>query len=121
MPVQVVTVSRVQTPGGGGSSEDGLLSPALSSRGGEGEDPEAFAGFMTAKYTLRTLGLRLFGASILYACPPPPHMQTSRSGHILTIALLLWLAIGHAGAAERRAWVTLTNCEYVTAVDNDGD
>jgi endonuclease YncB( thermonuclease family) len=36
-------------------------------------------------------------------------------------ALLLFLALGLGQAAERRDWVTFTNCQYVAGKDNDGD
>ncbi len=37
------------------------------------------------------------------------------------IALALWLAPGASVAAERREWVTFTNCQYVATKDCDGD
>src|SRR5450759_1605307 len=37
------------------------------------------------------------------------------------LALLLSVAFRQGWAAERRAWVTLTNCQYVAGKDNDGD
>jgi len=49
------------------------------------------------------------------------HMFTIRSWHTLIIALLLSVVVGQSWAAERREWVTLTNCQYVAAKDNDGD
>ena len=48
-------------------------------------------------------------------------MLTHRSWQTTTIVLLLCLAFGQVGAAERREWVTLTNCQYVAAKYNDGD
>ena len=44
-----------------------------------------------------------------------------RSGHIFIALLLLWLFAGRSLAAEKREWVTLTNCHYLDAADNDGD
>lgn len=38
-----------------------------------------------------------------------------------TIVLLLSVALAQSWAAEPRAWVTLTNCQYVDGKDNDGD
>lgn len=37
------------------------------------------------------------------------------------LALLLSVAFTQGWAAERREWVTLTNCQYVAGKDNDGD
>jgi len=48
-------------------------------------------------------------------------MLTTRSWPTLIIALLLSVVVGQSWAAERREWVTLTNCQYVAAKDNDGD
>ncbi len=48
-------------------------------------------------------------------------MLTSRIWHATTIALLLSVALRQSWAAERREWVTLTNCRYVAGKDNDGD
>jgi len=40
----------------------------------------------------------------------------------LTVVTLLLLVTGWpSNAAERREWVSLTHCQYVTAKDNDGD
>lgn len=47
-------------------------------------------------------------------------MTTSRL-YVTTITLLLSVALWPGRAAERRQWVTLTNCQYVAAKDNDGD
>lgn len=47
-------------------------------------------------------------------------MATPRSWQTIIIAVLL-AVVGQSGAAERREWVTLTNCQYVAAKDNDGD
>jgi len=44
-----------------------------------------------------------------------------RIWHTTTIALLLSVALAQSWAAERREWVTLTNCQYVAGKDNDGD
>ena len=44
-----------------------------------------------------------------------------RIWHTTTIALLLSAALAQSWAAERREWVTLTNCQYVAGKDNDGD
>ena len=43
-----------------------------------------------------------------------------KSGSLLAI-LLLAVGVGQSVAAEKRDWVTLTNCHYVAAADNDGD
>lgn len=48
-------------------------------------------------------------------------LPTQRLWHITTIALLLSAALGQVWAAERKEWVTLTNCQYVDGKDNDGD
>lgn len=39
----------------------------------------------------------------------------------LLLGLLLSVAFRQSWAAERREWVTLTNCQYVAGKDNDGD
>ncbi|MGH8064779.1 MAG: thermonuclease family protein [Candidatus Entotheonellia bacterium] len=44
-----------------------------------------------------------------------------RIWHVITVMLLLFVVLSPSSAAERRKWVTLTNCEYVTGKDNDGD
>ena len=44
-----------------------------------------------------------------------------RSWHITAATLLLLVALGPSSAAERREWVTLTNCQHVAAKYNDGD
>ncbi|HEV8675533.1 MAG TPA: thermonuclease family protein [Methylomirabilota bacterium] len=41
--------------------------------------------------------------------------------HAIAVLLLLSVAPWPSRAAERRQWVTLTNCQYVTSKDNDGD
>lgn len=41
--------------------------------------------------------------------------------HTMTIALLLSVTLAQSWAAEPKKWVTLTNCQYVAAKDNDGD
>jgi len=43
-----------------------------------------------------------------------------KSGSLLAIFLLA-VGVGQSVAAEKRDWVTLTNCHYVAAADNDGD
>jgi micrococcal nuclease len=48
-------------------------------------------------------------------------MSTKRSLQSVTIALLLSLVVGQSRAAESRAWVTLTNCQYVATKAGDGD
>jgi len=48
-------------------------------------------------------------------------MSTTRSCQLVIIALLLSLIVGASRAAESRAWVTLTNCQYVATKDGDGD
>ena len=50
-------------------------------------------------------------------------MLTTRSYQSVVIALLLLLLLvgGQSHAAERRAWVTLTNCQYVVTKAGDGD
>jgi endonuclease YncB( thermonuclease family) len=44
-----------------------------------------------------------------------------RSGLIYIVPLLLWFLPGRSFAAEKREWVTLANCRYLEAADNDGD
>ena len=44
-----------------------------------------------------------------------------RIWQITAVTLLLLVASWPSSAAERRQWVTLTNCQYVAAKDNDGD
>jgi endonuclease YncB( thermonuclease family) len=44
-----------------------------------------------------------------------------RIWQITAVTLLLLVASWPSSAAERRQWVTLTNCQYVAARDNDGD
>ena len=45
-----------------------------------------------------------------------------RMRHIpAVVLLLLFVMLSPSDAAERREWVTLTNCQYVAAKDNDGD
>jgi endonuclease YncB( thermonuclease family) len=44
-----------------------------------------------------------------------------RIWQITAVTLLLLVASWPSSAAERREWVTLTNCQYVAAKDNDGD
>lgn len=41
--------------------------------------------------------------------------------HVIAVTLLLLVAPWPSGAAERREWVSLINCQYVAAKDNDGD
>ena len=48
-------------------------------------------------------------------------MSTAGSYWSLIIALLLSLGVAPSWAVESRAWVMLSNCEYVAAKDNDGD
>jgi endonuclease YncB( thermonuclease family) len=48
-------------------------------------------------------------------------MAKLRLLHRATIAFLLWLPFCQSWAADRKEWVTLTNCEYVAANYNDGD
>ena len=45
----------------------------------------------------------------------------TRSHRILIVAFLLAIFVGQSFAAEKREWVTLTNCHYLDAADNDGD
>ncbi len=44
-----------------------------------------------------------------------------RIWHITVVTLVLCIALGPSSAAERRKWITLTDCRYVSAKDNDGD
>ena len=44
-----------------------------------------------------------------------------RAGRIFIMASLLWFFAGRGFATEKREWVTLTNCHYLDAADNDGD
>ena len=44
-----------------------------------------------------------------------------RLSHVVAVTLLLSVAPWPSRAAGRRACVTLTNCQYVAAKDNDGD
>jgi endonuclease YncB( thermonuclease family) len=48
-------------------------------------------------------------------------MLMPRIWHVTAVALLVFVASWPSSAAERRAWVTLTDCQYVAAKDNDGD
>ena len=48
-------------------------------------------------------------------------MSTAGSCWSLIIVLLLSLGVAPSWAVESRPWVTLNNCEYVAAKDNDGD
>ena len=48
-------------------------------------------------------------------------MLMPRLSHVIAVTLLLLVAPWPSGAAERREWVSLTNCQYVAAKDNDGD
>ncbi len=48
-------------------------------------------------------------------------MPTPRRGLPTAIALVLFLTLGPTAAAERRQWVTFTNCQYVATKDGDGD
>jgi len=48
-------------------------------------------------------------------------MNTLMLWRIAAIALWLSITTGPTGAAERKEWVTLTNCQYVAAKYNDGD
>jgi len=41
--------------------------------------------------------------------------------HVTAVTFLLFVALWPSSAAERRDWVTLTDCQYVAAKDNDGD
>ena len=50
-----------------------------------------------------------------------PRMLTTRSCQSVAIALLFLLVSGQSYAAERRVWVTLTNCHYVATKAGDGD
>jgi endonuclease YncB( thermonuclease family) len=44
-----------------------------------------------------------------------------RIWHVTVVMLLLFILLGPSSGAERREWVTLTDCQYVAAKDNDGD
>ncbi len=44
-----------------------------------------------------------------------------RIWRVVVVTLLLFVCVGPSSAAERRQWVTLTDCQYVPAKDNDGD
>ena len=44
-----------------------------------------------------------------------------RLWYVPVVMFLLFVAPWPSNAAERRDWVTLTNCQYVVAKDNDGD
>lgn len=44
-----------------------------------------------------------------------------RIWHVPAVMLLLFVIVSPSSAAERREWVTLTDCQYVAAKDNDGD
>jgi endonuclease YncB( thermonuclease family) len=44
-----------------------------------------------------------------------------RSGRIFIAAMLLCFLTGRSLAGEKREWVTLSNCHYLDAADNDGD
>ena len=48
-------------------------------------------------------------------------MAPFRSWQSVIIALLLSLVAGASHAAVSRAWITLTNCQYVATKDGDGD
>ncbi len=48
-------------------------------------------------------------------------MRATRSWHTITTALGLLLTLGEGLAAERKEWVTFTNCQYVATKDCDGD
>jgi endonuclease YncB( thermonuclease family) len=48
-------------------------------------------------------------------------MLMPRLSHVIAVTLLLLVAPWPSGAAERREWISLTNCQYVAAKDNDGD
>jgi micrococcal nuclease len=48
-------------------------------------------------------------------------MPATRTFQSLTVTLLLCIIAGVSYASESKPWVTLTNCEYVTAKYNDGD
>jgi hypothetical protein len=39
----------------------------------------------------------------------------------LFVPLLFWLFVGQSWAAECKEWVTLSDCQYVDAANNDGD
>jgi endonuclease YncB( thermonuclease family) len=44
-----------------------------------------------------------------------------RRWHTTTIALVLFVVLTPGWAAEKKEWVTLSNCQYVAGKDNDGD
>src|SRR3989304_1781493 len=48
-------------------------------------------------------------------------MLMLRIWHVPAVMLLLFVILSPSSAAERRAWVTLTDCQYVAAKENDGD
>jgi hypothetical protein len=48
-------------------------------------------------------------------------ISAKRLRGILIVSLWLAASIGRSFAAEKREWVTLTNCHYLDAADNDGD
>ena len=48
-------------------------------------------------------------------------MRTPQQWHTKTIALAVLFAAWQCLAAERKEWVTFTNCQYVAAKDDDGD
>jgi len=48
-------------------------------------------------------------------------MLMPRIWHATAVTLLLLVALWPSNAAERREWITLTNCQYVAAKDNDAD
>lgn len=51
-----------------------------------------------------------------------PHIVSATRAWCPTVILLaLWFTPGASIAAERRAWATFTNCQYVVTKDSDGD
>jgi endonuclease YncB( thermonuclease family) len=48
-------------------------------------------------------------------------VRASRQCRTTTLALLVLFAAWPGAAAERRAWATFTNCQYVATKDGDGD
>ncbi len=48
-------------------------------------------------------------------------MLMPRLWYVTAVMLLLLVALWPSSAAERREWVTLNDCQYVAAKDNDGD
>ncbi len=48
-------------------------------------------------------------------------MLTLAKRGILIVPLLFSIIVGQSLAAEKREWVTLTNCHYLDGADNDGD